>query len=196
MKPTIVIAIAVLTACSSASNAAAAAPVAITAPAAWYYDEGVRRPVSVEPGLIAEIGPAAEASVTRALPAAELVHRSGSVAVFRAAPAEVARALGSSNRTATRVSTVYREGGTPVGRLMALPGGVLVNFKAGWTEAKIHEFLATRGLTLGQRMNLAGNWYTVNTAAGEASLLAANALQESGAVVSASPNWWKETSPR
>jgi hypothetical protein len=168
----------------------------VTAPAAWYYDEGVRRPLSIEPGLIAEVGPAAEASVTKALPAAELVHRSGSVAVFRAAPAEVARALTSSTRAVSRVSTVYREGGTPVGRLMALPGGVLVNFKAEWSEAQIRDFVARRGLSLGAKMSLAGNWYQVNTAAGEASLLAANALQESGAVVSASPNWWKETSPR
>jgi hypothetical protein len=196
MKPTILITVAVLTACSSAGNAAAAPPAAVTAPAAWYYDDGVRRPLSVEPGLIAEVGPGAEASLVKALPAAELVHRSGSVSVFRAAPGEVARALTSSTRAVSRVSTVYREGGTPVGRLMALPGGVLVNFKAGWTEAEIKDFVAKRGLSLGVRMNLAGNWYTVNTAAGEASLLAANALQESGAVVSASPNWWKETSPR
>jgi hypothetical protein len=196
MKPTILIAVAVLTACSSAGNAAAAPPAAVTAPAAWYYDDGVRRPLSLEPGLIAEVGPAGEAGLEKSLPAARLVHRSGAIAVFRAAPAEVSRALTTQTRAVARVSTVYREGGTPVGRLMALPGGVVVNFKADWSEAQIRDFVAKRGLNLGARMNLAGNWYVVNTAAGEASLVAANSLQESGAVISASPNWWKETSTR
>jgi hypothetical protein len=73
---------------------------------------------------------------------------------------------------------------------------VLVNFEAGWTAAQVEAFAARRGLTLGQKLNLAGNWYLLNTAAGDASLQAANAIQESGAVLSASPNWWQQASPR
>jgi hypothetical protein len=60
--------------------------------------------------------------------------------------------------------------------------------------AQVKAWVAARGFALGQKMNLPGNWYLVTTPPGAASLTAANAMQESGAVLSATPNWWKQAS--
>jgi hypothetical protein len=190
LKTTTLFSAVLLSACATAGSAVASPPAA----SAYYYDEGVRRPLRLEPGLIAEVGPSGVSVVKAALPAAELVHASGSATVYLAPAADVARTLTHPASAQARLSPVYREGSSSLGRLMALPGGVLVQFRPDWTPAQVGAFVTQRGLTLGQKLNLAGNWYAVSTAPGEASLLAANALQESGAVVSAAPNWWLQTS--
>lgn len=93
-------------------------------------------------------------------------------------------------------SPVYREGDSPAGRLMALPGGVMVKFKPEWSRQRIDAWLAGRGLTVVRQLAMAGNWFLVDTPAGEASLRTANALYETGEVLAASPNWWKQTVTR
>jgi hypothetical protein len=188
MKTTTLFSAILLSACATVGSAEAAPP----AGSSYYYDDGVRRPVTLEPGLIAEVGPGQGTALKAALPAAEVVHASGSATVYKAAPAEVAQTLASPKLSQARLSPVYREGRGGLGALRALPGGALVNFKPDWTAAQVAAFVAERGLTLGQKLNLAGNWYVVNTAPGEASLQAANAIQESGAVLSSSPNWWMQ----
>jgi hypothetical protein len=192
MKTTTLFSAVLLSACATMGSAEAAPPAGST----YYYDDGVRRPVTLEPGLIAEVGPGQATAVKAALPAAEVVHASASATIYKAAPAEVAATLASPKLSQVRLSPVYREGSGGPGGLRALPGGMLVNFKPDWTAAQVAGFVAERGLSLGQKLNLAGTWYVVNTAPGEASLRAANALQESGAVLAASPNWWTPAAPR
>jgi hypothetical protein len=193
MKTTTLFSAVLLSACVTV-GVADAAPAASTA--AYYYDEGARRPLTLQPGLIAEVGPGQATVVKSALPTAEVVHASSAATVYKAGAAEVLQTLASSRLPQARLSPVYRDGTGGPGSLRALPGGVLVNFKPEWTAAQVGAFVSQRGLTLGQKLNLAGNWYLVNTPAGEAALRAANAIQESGAVVSSAPNWWQQASAR
>lgn len=194
MKYTYSIWAAVFTACATGSGAVAAP--APGAAGAYYYDEGIKHGVALVPGLIAEVDAQGPSAVKGALPSAEVMHTAGTAIIYKAAPVEVDQALRSPKFAKVKVSAVYREGTSAAGRLMALPGGALVNFKPEWTEAQINTWVVERGYSLTQKLNLPGNWYLVGTPAGEASLKAANAIQESGAVLSASPNWWKQTSAR
>lgn len=157
-----------------------AAPV----PAYW-YDGGQRRALTLQPDLLAEFGPSA--AVQTAAPDAEVKQRFGVVTVFR-----LTRPLAVS----ARVSPVFREGGTPFGRWMALPGGVVVQFRNDWDEARVGAWARRRGLELEQKLALGGSWFAFRTAPGLAALTLANQLQESGEVVSASPNWWLQGGTR
>lgn len=189
MKTSTLLAAFLLAACTTVVSAEAAP----TGSTAYYYDDGARRPLTLEPGLIAEVGPGRATAVKAALPAAEVVHASGGATVYKAAAADVAVALSTPK---ARLSPVYREGAGGLGQLKALPGGVLVSFKPDWSPEQVLAFVTQRGLGLSQKLGLPGNWYLVTTAAGDASLRAANALQESGAVLSAAPNWWTQVVPR
>lgn len=179
----------VLTACGTVSSGAGAAP----AQGDYYYEGGTKHAVTAVTGLVATTDADTAQSLKVALPQAEVVHAAGITTVFRASSADVAQALGTAS---AKVSAVYQEGTSGLGGLMALPGGVLVNFKPDWTEAQARTWVSARGFVLGQKLNLPGNWYLVATPAGAASLLAANAMFESGAVLSATPNWWKQASTR
>ena len=88
-------------------------------------------------------------------------------------------------------SPVFREGDSPAGRLMTLPGGVLVKFRPEWSRTRIDAWAASRGVTIERQLAIDGNWFVLRTAAGLASLQAANRIYESGDVLAASPNWWK-----
>ena len=79
---------------------------------------------------------------------------------------------------------------------MALPGGVLVKFQPGWSSQQIDTWLATRSLPTGQAMAIGPAWRLLPTAPGSEALARANRIQESGEVVSASPNWWTQTTAR
>ena len=181
-----------LVACSTVGSGAGAAPPTGT----YYYQDGVRQPVVEVPGLVATTSADGAESVKAALPGAEVVLSAGSTTIFKSSSTEVDQALKRTARTTVQVSPVYREGTSAAGRLMTLPGGAVVSFKADWTEAQVKSWVAARGFALGQKMNLPGNWYLVTTPPGAASLTAANAMQESGAVLSATPNWWKQASAK
>lgn len=153
------------------------------AQSAFYYDGSSQRALTLQPSLIAEFADrsaAATRSTTATTPFVTL--HSTSAAMTRSAHSQS--------------SPVYREGHSPAGRLMALPGGVIVNFQPDWSEAQIQAWAAAGGYTLGRRLNIQGNWYTVQTAAGQVALDTANAIYQSGVVISASPNWWKHTVTR
>lgn len=98
--------------------------------------------------------------------------------------------------TMGRASPVFREGDSPAGRLMALPGGVLVQFKPDWSDDQVRSWTNTKGLGLGQKLNIRGQWWIVTSEPGLASLELANTLHKAGDVVSATPNWWKQTVTR
>lgn len=181
-----------LVACSTVGSGAGAAQ----APAAYYYEDGVRHPVTEVPGLVATTNPGAAESVKAALPGAEVVYSAGSTTIFKSSSTDVGQALKRTATPVAQLSPVYREGTSGAGRWMALPGGVVVSFKADWTEAQVKSWVAARGFALGQKMSLPGNWYVVTTPPGAASLTAANSMQESGEVLSATPNWWKQASTK
>lgn len=191
MKTTTALATVLLAACATGTGALAApTPASPT----YFYEDGVKRQVTLVPDLVLSLDAAAQSALQAELPKAELVRTAGTTTLLRAPPAEAAQVLTKLRTAKHKVSQVYREGGTAVGRLMALPGGVVVQLKPDWTEAQVAAWAAERKLPLEQHLPITGNWYVVGTAPGEASLATANALQESGTVVSATPNWWKEAS--
>lgn len=160
----------------------------------YFYDGGKKIMINADPALVAEFcGPGAESAVKKANPAAEeLTAGVGGPRLFKAP----ATSFKPRTATGTATSPVFRIGTSPGGRLMALPGGMVVTFKPEWTDAQVREWATSKGLEVQQRLEITGNWYVLRTEPGVASLTAANALFESGAVVAASPNWWKQTVTR
>lgn len=104
--------------------------------------------------------------------------------------------LPTARAAQSQTTPVYREGTSPAGRLMALPGGVLVKLDPSWTDTQARAWAAGKGLSVSQRLDISGNWYLLATAPGNASLELANQLHASGEVLAATPNWWKQTPPR
>ena len=94
------------------------------------------------------------------------------------------------------VTPLFREGDSPAGRLMGLPGGIIVQFHPHWSVTQIAQWLTAHGLPLGERLEIQGHWYSIPTPAGMIALETANQLHESGDVISATPNWWKAMAGR
>lgn len=160
----------------------------------YFYDGGKKILITPDTSLVAEFGgPDAPSAVKKSAPAAEELQAGvGGPRLYKAPAAS----FKPRTETGTSTSPVFRLGTSPGGRLMALPGGMVVTFKPEWTDAQVREWAARKGLEVQQRLEIAGNWYVLKTEPGLASLEAANALQESGEVVAASPNWWKSTVTR
>lgn len=163
----------------------------------YYYDGGARRTIVPVEDMVAEFG-AGKSAVKKALPnATPLKSAPGNhVNIYKVSAGLLKPALDKGVSGSSKVSPVFREGNSPAGRLMALPGGALVNFKEGWTDGQVREWAASKGYSAGRKLNLKGNWFFIQTPAGQASLDAANAIQESGEVISASPNWWMDTAAK
>ncbi len=159
----------------------------------YYFDGGQRRALLLDDTLVAAFG-AMPAAVKSALSGAQTVKSNGGATIYRAQAGSYKTALGAASGAA--VSPVFHEGGSAAGRLMALPGGVLVNFKADWTTQKVNDWAAAKGLAVDSKLAIGQNWYLIKSAPGQASLDLANQIHQSGEVVSASPNWWKEISTR
>lgn len=175
--------------------------LALAAPAAWaapdhYYDGTRKVPITRQADLVAEIAVPGQRSALRAEGggAAPLVAGDSLVRIRRVAAGAVNPSVAAGGAGTT--SPVYRQGAGSTGRLMTLPGGVLVKFPAGWSRERVDAWLAARGHAAARPMAWGPQWYLVETPAGLASLEAANAMVESGEVLSASPNWWKQTSTR
>lgn len=169
-----------------------------------YYDGSRKVAITLQTDLVAEFtapGQRVAPSRADARPAGaagSLVAGDSLVRIRRVAPgaADIQGAAAAAAAGATPSSPVYRQGAGGAGRLMALPGGVLVKFKPGWTRERVDAWVRARGLSTARPMAWSSQWYLVETAPGIGSLEAANAMAESGEVLSASPNWWMQTSTR
>lgn len=161
---------------------------------AHYYDGSQARRVTLQPDLRAAFARADERRSALSAPAGAVALQGAGDSLVR-----IYRVPSGAERAAAQPvggSAVYREGDSPAGRLMALPGGVLVKFKPDWSRTQVDAWVAGRGLTVTRKLAMQGNWFLLATPAGEASLHAANAIYESGEVLAASPNWWKQTVTR
>ena len=187
MKRTLTFGAAVAACCVAAAPAWAAA-------AGYYYDGARKITVTPQKGLVAEFARAdAKSAVKRAYPnAVELKAGVGGPRIYKAPAAS----FKPQTETGTFTSPVFRQGTSPAGRLMALPGGVIVTFKPEWTDAQVLAWVSARGYSVQQRLNIQGHWYVLATPPGQAALDAANTIHESREVLAASPNWWLETVTR
>ena len=157
-----------------------------SAATAHYFDGSTRRAVTLDTHWVAVITPPASASGLQA----RSPQSAAPLVILQRANQPTARAAYS------QTTPVYREGDSPAGRLMALPGGVLVKLDPSWSDDQARAWAAGKGLSVAQRLNTTGNWYLLASAPGNAALELANQLHASGEVLSASPNWWKQTQPR
>ena len=175
----------VLAACAIATGALAATT-------AHYFDGDTQRTITLDTSLVAVITPTPEAGSTTQ---ARSVGEGGSASpapLVQLQPANQSVAKGAGTHT----SPVYREGNSPAGRLMALPGGVVVKFNTDWTDAQVRAWAQAKGLAVAQRLGTTSNWYLIATAPGSAALELANSLKAGGEVLAAMPNWWKQTAAR
>ncbi len=191
MKKSIYLAVILAAAASCAlpgSAAMAAGPAAD-----YYYDGGQRHTLLLDDTLLAAFG-AAPSAVKSVLPDAQTAQTRGGAAIYRIQPGSYKSVAGVIPGAA--VSPVFHDGGSATGRLMALPGGVLVNFKPDWTAQQVSDWAAAKGLAVDKKLSIGQNWYLIKSAPGQASLDLANQIHQSGDVISATPNWWKDTSTR
>ncbi len=160
-----------------------------------YYDGNEQRSITWQPDLLAEFSRGSDQRSVQALvPGAVRVAGAGDslVRIFRVTKTSTR----SANVAPPAAGTwVYREGDSPAGRLMALPGGVMVKFKPAWTRAQIDAWVTGRGLVI-ERAMATTSWFLLASPAGDASLALANSIFESGDVLAATPNWWKQTVAR
>lgn len=153
----------------------------------YYFDGGSMRTITLDARWVADVNSANGQQQARSAGDSGV---SANLITLRSADAPVPKNAGGTT------SPVYREGDSLAGRPMALPGGVLVKLNPEWSESQVRAWAGAKGLTIEQRLNIIGNWYVLQTAAGNASLELANALHRSGEVLSATPNWWKQTNTR
>ncbi len=147
--------------------AALLAPLPLGAQQLYWYDGDTRRPLWAESGMVADFdGAAREKS-----------------AVLKPATLVKPGTIGTS--------PVYRDQPGDSGSARALPGGVLLRFKAGTAEARRDALLSRHGLTRLREIGNGTDAVLVASAPGEASLTLANRLHESGDFAAASPNWWR-----
>ena len=159
----------------------------------YWYDSGVKKPLYMDNELVAEFGAGSlgESAVERAEPGASRIRAGGGASVFRVGSAGAVMQKSASLKPGAAVSPVFREGGNPGGRMMSLPGNVIVFFKTDWTEQDVKGWAAAKKLEIVSKLDVGGNAYVLKTGPGLESLNTANMIQESGEVEAATPNWWK-----
>lgn len=170
--------------------ASAVATGALAATTAHYFDGDTQRTITLDSSLVAVITPTPEAGSAQARSVGE---GASPAPLVQLQPANQSVAKGAAG---THISPVYREGNSPAGRLMALPGGVVVKFNPDWSDAQVRAWAQAKGLTVTQRLGTTSNWYLIATAPGSAALELANSLKAGGEVLAAMPNWWKQTAAR
>ena len=163
---------------------------------AHYYDGSQRRSITLQPDLVAQFVNGNERSTALGVQAVALPGVGDSLVRIYRLSGVGPRATVAVTPAPDAASPVFREGNSPAGRLMALPGGVLVKFKPDWTRERIDAWLAARSLAVTRKLEIESNWFVIATPKGNASLTVANQIFESGEVLAATPNWWKQTVPR
>ncbi|MEW6776316.1 MAG: hypothetical protein AB1405_08485 [Bdellovibrionota bacterium] len=169
----------------------------------YWYDGVKKRPISTDPELLAEFGqfekgasPAdgGAVAIQTVSPKAEVesVPAKG-VRLWKLPPesdGESVAPAASSKEPAGRFSPVFRDGRG--GRMRALPGGIVVQLDSKLSDKEAREWARAKGLAVRKKLSLPGNYYVLDTKPGLEALEKANALYESGEVLSASPDWWQE----
>jgi hypothetical protein len=165
----------------------------------YWYDSGVKKGLHMDSELVADFDSASdeESAVRKANPNASRVKgQHGGTKLWKVASPKSAVKKSAAMKPGAGVSPVFREGGHPGGRIMSLPGNVVVFFKSDWSEQTVKDWVAAQNLEIVDKLNIGKNAYVIKTGPGLESLNLANKLQESGEVESATPNWWKPSQHR
>ena len=181
----------------SAATRGQESEVAAPARTAEYFDGERWRTVWVSDREVVEfIADDGKASLVPAMaPQAELVSERTRTRVWRlpenASAAAAIRAVRQERRDERLSPRFYRSAGgaSP----MALSDTIIVRFKQSWSEEDIEAWAGRNGVELVRRQAMQSHAYVVRTEPGMAALETANAIQNSGEVEFATPDWWVET---
>jgi hypothetical protein len=155
-----------------------------------YFEGSVRRSITPDPQWVAIINPTPLTNLTSPQT------REGLAASREQPLVQLEPANRSATRNTAQQSPVYREGNSPAGRLMALPGGVIVHLNPHWTHSQVMEWADKNQLRIVQSLPMASNWFFIHTDPGLPSLTLANRLHLLDGVIHATPNWWRQTATR
>ncbi|MDZ4262670.1 MAG: hypothetical protein U1B30_10105 [Pseudomonadota bacterium] len=162
-----------------------------------YFDGQRWREVWVNEREVVEFFPPGQAVAARAVaPAATLLVEGVGVRIWRLGQqAGEAVAVSRALAPAKQLSPVFHLSSVGGSRL-ALTGNIVVRFKPEWSDKQIQAWIAAQNLTQIKMLNGVSAIYVISVGSGLDALARANAIQESGAVVYAMPEWWREISKR
>ena len=153
----------------------------------FYFEEGLERKIVLEGGLLAEFG---NSNSGKNFSKSEPVQNSQGVKLWDISNSTLSKSFlkGEVVSLNGSLSPVFSENG----RLLALPGGVIVQLRQGvnvltWSSSKGIKSIESIGIP---------NFYNINTPVGMVSLELANSLKADPNVISATPNFWQESSTR
>jgi len=165
-----------------------------------YYDGADKRTLWLSNDLVAEVAPSESgraAVLARDAQAAERPQNSRGVRVWRVRAQDGVDALARNlTREQVKFAPVVHESASSAAPMLALPGGAVATFPAGWDRARIDTWLAARGLRVESTVVAEANMHLVATPPGLESVRIANELYESGELIACSPNLWHEARTR
>lgn len=163
-----------------------------------WYDGDRQRTVYLDETMIADFNPQSDTAAKAASNTGLSADRTtGGARLWKLSSGSTKAALNTvkSQDQTGKYSPVFRDAQTSK-QVRALPGNVIVQFAGDWDEARIKQWVSDQGQLIDSKASFGTNFYILSTPAGMASLEIANTLFETGDVLLASPNWWKESHPR
>lgn len=192
-----------LSACSAVPSKQAPSKSGMALSQSYIWYDGTRaQTIWLNPSVIAEFDPGPQSSVvTKAVDAkAQQLTQQRSQHGIRLwqmqTPAGTAvKSLAISNPTG-KYSPVFHDSASNSGAMRALPGNIIVYLDPKWDTATTNNWIAAHKLELVKKLEIGSNIFVFKTAPGLDALNVANALYQSGEVVAAFPDWWKESFTR
>lgn len=159
-----------------------------------WYDGDKKKTVYLDETMIADFNPQSAATTKAASNSGLTAARTtGGATLWKVTSGSTKSSLStikSANQPGA-YSPVFRSSQAN-GQTSALPGNVIVQFASDWDEAKVRQWVSEQGQSIASKASFGINFYILSTPPGMESLEIANRLYETGEVLLASPNWWKE----
>ncbi|MEE8379670.1 MAG: hypothetical protein V3R49_04795 [Gammaproteobacteria bacterium] len=163
-----------------------------------WYDGDRERTVWLNSQLVAEFNPHAESRdiLKEAYSSAEeVLSQRASIRIWKMGNNVTAKSAIQnlkSSSVGSQYSPVLHDGASASGGMRALPGNIIVHLNPSWDKSLVELWLKNNNLEVVRLLNIGPNILVIKSGAGLVSLDAANKLYESGEVVAAYPDWWKE----
>ncbi len=187
----------------SATGATTSTPAAAPLTQSYVWHDGSReRTVWLNPQAVAEINPSnASASVAKNInPNAKVLplkHNQSGMRIWQIdnTGGAAVRSMAATNPTG-KYSPVFHDSASSGGAMRALPGNIIVYLNPTWDAATVDNWIKLHKLEVLKKLEAGPNIYLIKTAPGLDALDTANTLYQSGEVVAAFPDWWREVSTR
>ncbi len=192
-----------LSACSAVPSKQAPSKSSATLTQSYtWYDGTQAQTIWLNPNVIAEFEPSAQSSqvakgteVKAQMLPLKPSQRGIRLWQVNVPSASVMRSF-AVNNPAGKYSPVFQDSASTAGAMRALPGNIIVYLNPNWDAATSNNWIAAHKLELVKKLEIGSNIFVFKTAPGLDALNIANALYQSGEVVAAFPDWWKESFTR